>query len=140
MVHKGTKTDVDSYSAFWDNAKLSETSLLKQLQEKQINTVFVCGLAYDVCVGSTALHAAEHGFRTIVVEDACAGVTHEGIAEMKKALTDSGCLIVQSNEVHGLNIGKDRDSATALGTLKQMRLAKENNLKMADHIRMSLSA
>lgn len=51
LVKKGTDPDVDSYSAFWDNNKLSYTSLNEELQKRNITDVFVCGIAYDVCVG-----------------------------------------------------------------------------------------
>ena len=46
--------------------------------------VYCCGIAYDVCVAFTALHGAELGYVTYVVEDACRGVTDEGIAEKKE--------------------------------------------------------
>lgn len=50
-VYKGTNPEVDSYSVFWDNKKLSDTSLCTQLKQKGISDIYVCGLAYDVCVG-----------------------------------------------------------------------------------------
>ena len=51
IVHKGTNSDVDSYSAFWDNNKLSQTKLVSELTKRGVTDVYVCGLAYDVCVG-----------------------------------------------------------------------------------------
>lgn len=50
-VYKGTNPEVDSYSVFWDNKKLSDTTLCPQLKMKGITDIYVCGLAYDVCVG-----------------------------------------------------------------------------------------
>lgn len=50
-VYKGTNPEVDSYSVFWDNKKLSDTSLCTLLKQKGITDIYVCGLAYDVCVG-----------------------------------------------------------------------------------------
>lgn len=50
-VYKGTNPEVDSYSVFWDNKKLSDTSLIAQLKSKGVTDVYVCGIAYDVCVG-----------------------------------------------------------------------------------------
>lgn len=50
-IKKGTNPNVDSYSAFWDNDKVSETQLSSLLREQQVTDVYVCGLAYDVCVG-----------------------------------------------------------------------------------------
>lgn len=50
-VYKGTNPEVDSYSVFWDNKKLSDTSLIAQLKARGVTDVFVCGIAYDICVG-----------------------------------------------------------------------------------------
>lgn len=50
-VYKGSKSDIDSYSAFFDNCKLNETTLNADLKKNQITDIYVCGLAADVCVG-----------------------------------------------------------------------------------------
>lgn len=50
-IYKGTNPEVDSYSAFWDNSKLTDTKLEAQLKMRNITDVYVCGVAYDVCVG-----------------------------------------------------------------------------------------
>lgn len=52
FIYKGTNPDVDSYSAFWDNSKLAATTLFSELSAKEVTDVFICGLAYDVCVGT----------------------------------------------------------------------------------------
>ena len=51
MVYKGSHSDIESYSSFYDNSKRAETKMRKVLQTKNITDVFVCGLALDVCVG-----------------------------------------------------------------------------------------
>jgi len=48
---KGSKSDIDSYSAFFDNCKLNETTLDGDLKKHGITDLYVCGLAADVCVG-----------------------------------------------------------------------------------------
>lgn len=50
-VYKGTNPEVDSYSVFWDNKKLTDTSLSTQLRMRHATDIYICGLAYDVCVG-----------------------------------------------------------------------------------------
>jgi len=102
IVQKGTNPGVDSYSAFYDNQKLNQTSLLGKLRELGMTHVFVTGLALDVCVAFTALHAAEEGFVTYVVSDACAGVTHEGIAEKKRAFDEAGITVAHSSELEAV--------------------------------------
>lgn len=54
-VYKGTNPDVDSYSVFWDNKKLTDTTLCAQLRLKNATDIYICGLAYDVCVGMAVL-------------------------------------------------------------------------------------
>lgn len=101
VIHivKGTKPDVDSYSAFWDNLKLSETTLQKQLKEKNVSQVFVTGLATDYCVYYTAAHAIEHGYKTFIVEDACRGVHETTIKERLNYFKQNNGHIIQSSQV-----------------------------------------
>lgn len=108
FVHKGINSEIDSYSAFWDNQKLSETSLNSELQSRGITDVYICGIAYDICVASTARHALENGYRTYLVDDASRGVSREDILEMIKTLIAQGAILVQSREVKDLVEAKDR--------------------------------
>jgi exosome complex component RRP4 len=64
-VYKGTNPEVDSYSVFWDNKKLTETSLVSQLQERNATDIYICGLAYDVCVGKFQIHVFFSNLRRI---------------------------------------------------------------------------
>ncbi|PSN56584.1 hypothetical protein C0J52_01556 [Blattella germanica] len=65
-VYKGTNPEVDSYSVFWDNKKLTETTLVSQLQARNATDIYICGLAYDVCVGKALIFSTgcsyEHSF------------------------------------------------------------------------------
>ncbi|ODM88884.1 Pyrazinamidase/nicotinamidase [Orchesella cincta] len=45
FIYKGTNPEVDSYSAFFDNYKLSKTALDTELMNKGVTDVFVCGSA-----------------------------------------------------------------------------------------------
>lgn len=51
MIHKGTHSDIESYSSFYDNSKRAETELRRFLFERNTTDVFVCGIALDICVG-----------------------------------------------------------------------------------------
>ena len=57
IAGNGTNKMVDSYNGFFDNSKGSETTLRSYLKRQGISEVFVVGVAYDYCVGSTALDA-----------------------------------------------------------------------------------
>lgn len=120
VVHKGTNPDVDAYSAFWDNCRSSETELDASLRNRAITDVFVCGVAYDVCVGQSALDAAEAGYRTILVEDCCRGVDLADIDRMRAKLTAKGVVIVNAVDVEAMVQG--RDCRTELGYALAMRL------------------
>jgi nicotinamidase/pyrazinamidase len=54
------------------------TGLNGYLREHQINTVFIVGIATDFCVAWTAIDAAELGFDTYVIEDACKAIDLNG--------------------------------------------------------------
>ena len=99
FVHKGVHPDIDSYSAFWDNNKMSQTTLAERMREKKITDLYVCGLAYDVCVGATAKHSLEHGYRTILVEDGCRGISVEDILSTRDKLVEEHAVVVNSSQV-----------------------------------------
>jgi len=98
-VYKGTNPEVDSYSVFWDNKKLSDTTLNAQLKMKGATDIYVCGLAYDVCVGATAVDALSAGYRTILIDDCCRGTDVHDIEHTKEKVNTSDGVIVHTNQV-----------------------------------------
>jgi len=68
-VAKGGNPDREAYSAFDGFVVLNGISptLDKFLDEHNINSVEICGLALDYCVRATALDAAEKGYNTEVL-------------------------------------------------------------------------
>lgn len=55
IIRKGTNPEIDSYSAFYENDRFTSTGLNGLLLDRGIKRVFLVGLAYDYCVGSSAL-------------------------------------------------------------------------------------
>ena len=51
MIHKGVNPNIDSYSAFYDNAKLGKTCLEEIIRKEGCSDLYICGIATDVCVG-----------------------------------------------------------------------------------------
>ncbi|CAF3174269.1 unnamed protein product [Rotaria sp. Silwood2] len=98
-IHKGTKSNIDSYSTFWDNSKLNKTALQQQLQNKHVTHVFVTGIATDFCVYSTAMHALENGYKTFIIEDACRGVDDETIKENLYHFTQKNGGVIHSSQM-----------------------------------------
>ena len=77
IVRKGTDPSVDSYSAFFDNARRRTTGLAGYLREWDVAEVWFAGLATDYCVKYSVLDALELGFGAVVVADACRGIDLE---------------------------------------------------------------
>jgi nicotinamidase/pyrazinamidase len=86
IVRKGFHKDVDSYSGFTEADGKTTTGLAAYLKARQIERLFMAGLATDFCVGWTALDARKAGFETYVVEDACRGIDTQG--SLAKAWSD----------------------------------------------------
>jgi len=99
IVQKGTNLHVDSYSGFYDNDHKTASQLTPILRKHKITDVYVTGIAYDYCVGYSALDAHGEGFRTYVVEDATRGVAPESIAQMVKKLQDNNVKIIKSTDI-----------------------------------------
>lgn len=107
VVEKGTQPKIDSYSGFFDNARQNETrlkSLLNEITHGAASSsveLVVCGLALDYCVKATALDAAELGFDTSVVIDACRAVNINEGDDLKalQELTRANVTIVESREL-----------------------------------------
>jgi nicotinamidase/pyrazinamidase len=70
IVRKGYNAEVDSYSAFFENDKATSTGLGGWLRDKGVERCFFVGLAYDFCVGYSALDAAQRiGLEAVVLKD-----------------------------------------------------------------------
>lgn len=101
IFHKGTDPGIDSYSGFFDNGHKKATGLGDYLKEKDVEELYIMGLATDYCVKFTVLDALQLGFKTNLVIDGCRGVnlqaddSEKAVSEMVK----NGAVIVQSGEI-----------------------------------------
>lgn len=102
VFRKGTDPRIDSYSAFYDNGHRKATGLADWLRERGVDTVYIVGLAEDVCVYYTAMDAVREGFETYLVEDATYGVNmNEGDVERcLKEMREAGVHIIDSEDVN----------------------------------------
>lgn len=98
---KGTDATIDSYSGFFDNGKRKATGLGDWLKAKGVTEVLICGLATDYCVKATAIDAAQLGFHTVLVEDACRGVAMKAtdIPDALAAMRAAGVVIQTSQQL-----------------------------------------
>src|SRR5262245_46572725 len=109
IFFKGTDPTVDSYSGFFDNAHRKATGLGQFLADRRIKEVYIAGLATDYCVKFTALDAADLGFKTHIIEDACRGINlnpgdvDTALEELKR----TGIAVVRSTEMYERGIRMD---------------------------------
>jgi nicotinamidase/pyrazinamidase len=74
ILRKGFRRSIDSYSAFFENDRTTATGLAGYMRERGLNRVFLTGLAYDYCVGYSALDARRIGLPAIILRDACRAI------------------------------------------------------------------
>ena len=108
IFYKGTDRMVDSYSTFYDNARLKSTGLADYLTSRGVQELYIAGVATDYCVLYSALDALEHGFEVHVISDACRAINLNPGDEAKafQLMQEKGAKIITSAEVLG-------DSATS---------------------------
>ena len=84
---KGTGNSDDGYSAF----EATNNDLSYWLTKHNVDTVYVCGIATEYCVFSTAMDALKSGFKVKIITDAVAeieaeeGDTKRSFEKMEKA-------------------------------------------------------
>jgi nicotinamidase/pyrazinamidase len=100
ILRKGFRAEIDSYSAFFENDRTTATGLGGYLRERGLTRVFLAGLAYDFCVGYSALDARRLGFEAFVIKDACRAIGLDGSVEkMEAEFTGAGVVLVESGEI-----------------------------------------
>lgn len=101
IIYKGNNKEIDSYSGFFDNGKLTKTNLDNILKKNNIKTIYIMGLATDFCVKFTVLDGLELGYEIFLIEDGCRGVnlqknsSENAIKEMK----NKGAIIIKSSDI-----------------------------------------
>jgi nicotinamidase/pyrazinamidase len=97
ILRKGFRPHIDSYSAFFENDRSTATGLAGYLRERNLIRVFLVGLAYDFCVGYSALDARRLGFEAIVLRDACRAIDLNGsVAGIEAQFAQAGVKLMES--------------------------------------------
>lgn len=103
LLRKGTRRDLDSYSAFRENVdrdgRRPTTGLGAWLEARGVRRVFVCGLARDFCVRWSALDAAAAGFDTYVLDDLTRAVFPDRRGEVDAAYASAGVKLIRGREL-----------------------------------------
>jgi len=100
VIRKGYHKDVDSYSAFTEADGKTTTGLAAWLKARELQRLFIAGLATDFCVAWTALDARKAGFEAYVIEDACRGIDTQGsLAKAWADMAKAGVKRIQSSDI-----------------------------------------
>ncbi|MGY6705584.1 bifunctional nicotinamidase/pyrazinamidase [Roseinatronobacter sp.] len=78
ILRKGFRSDIDSYSAFFENDQSTPTGLDGYLRTRGFTELDFAGLATDFCVAWSALDAARLGYRVRVLTSLCRGIDVNG--------------------------------------------------------------
>lgn len=102
ILRKGFRKEVDSYSAFFENDHRTPTGLAGYCRERGLERMFFVGLAYDFCVGFSALDARKVGFEAFVVRGASRAIDVEGsVAKMEAEFASGGVRVVADDFFSG---------------------------------------
>ena len=101
IIRKGFRSNLDSYSAFFENDRQTSTGLDGYLKSLSIDTVVLGGIATDYCVLYSALDAAAQGFKTIVLSDAVRGVNKPpgSVERAFEQFKEAGVILTNSREI-----------------------------------------
>ncbi len=78
IIRKGSNPVVDSYSAFYENDKVTPTGLHGYLKNREVTKLTLVGLATDYCVAFSALDAEKLGYAVTVRLDMARGIDSDG--------------------------------------------------------------
>jgi nicotinamidase/pyrazinamidase len=78
VLRKGFHPGIDSYSAFFENDRITATGLEGYLRTRGVTAVTLVGLATDFCVAWSAVDAARLGFDVTVLEGATRPIDLDG--------------------------------------------------------------
>jgi nicotinamidase/pyrazinamidase len=95
VIRKGFRPSIDSYSAFFENDRKTPTGLAGYLRERGFRRVVLTGLATDYCVAYSAIDAAQLGFASVVMLEACRAIDLGGsLATAMDAMQKAGVMLV----------------------------------------------
>ena len=104
ILQKGYNKNIDSYSAFLENDKKTDTGLKTFLEfgDPPVKRVFICGLALDYCVYFSAMDARNYsGLKVIVILDLTYPVNspENSVSNALKSMVESGIKFSTSENI-----------------------------------------
>jgi nicotinamidase/pyrazinamidase len=95
IIRKGFRPAIDSYSAFFENDRITPTGLHGYLTSRAVQDVVLVGLATDFCVAYSALDAAALGYSVTVRMDLCRAIDLNGSLSAMRAQMHSAGVVLQ---------------------------------------------
>ena len=103
IIHKGTDSNYDAYSAFYNSKEIgSKSALHRILDENDVNNLYVCGIGAEYCVYSTLLDAIRNkhaNYKCYLVKDATVGLDDDKIQRCYMRLQKLGVRIVRADDI-----------------------------------------
>ena len=98
VIRKGTESDIDDYSGFFDGEHVRLTGLSDYLREKNVQKVYIMGLTTENAVKATALDAIGLGFKTWLIEDGCRAAEPDSdqARQALEEMTNAGVTVISS--------------------------------------------
>ncbi len=99
IFRKGMNPTIDSYSGFFDNGHKKSTGMGDYLKGREVDTIYILGLAGDICVTYTIRDALKLGFEVVLIEDGTRPINPQDFDEAMKELKSKGLKILQSSAI-----------------------------------------
>jgi nicotinamidase/pyrazinamidase len=98
IVHKGTSSDVDSYSCFFDVIQSNKTEAHELLQKAGVKTLYFLGVATDYCVKFSVLDALKLGYKVYVIENGIHAVSDADGKTAIEEMKSKGATFIHSSK------------------------------------------
>jgi nicotinamidase/pyrazinamidase len=99
IFRKGTNPEIDSYSGLYDNGHLRSTGMAAYLHDKKASSVYLAGLAGDICVFFSGMDCLAEGFETYIIEDAVRSISADDFSKNMEQFKAKGGKVIRSTEI-----------------------------------------
>ena len=101
VIRKGFRREVNSYSVFRENDRLTATGLDGYLRARSFRRLFIVGLARGYCTDWSAEDAVAAGYETFIIKDACRGIDARVTEASTERLLACEVRFIHSDSVRG---------------------------------------
>lgn len=98
VFRKGMDPDIDSYSGFYDNGRLKNTGMAGYLKDREIESIYICGIAADFCVYYTAIDGIDLGFDVFIIEDATRAIDFKDYENKMSNFKEKGGKLIRNSD------------------------------------------